>query len=74
MATMEKKAFLKVLSGPQEGNNIPLEDSAMVIGRRHGDIIIPDPLISSKHAKIFFITLTATKIKFETSMRIQKIM
>ena len=25
----------------------------MVIGRRHGDIIIPDPLISSKHAKIF---------------------
>ena len=50
---MEKKAFLKVLSGPQEGNNIPLEDSAMVIGRRHGDIIIPDPLISSKHAKIF---------------------
>ena len=53
MAAMEKKAFLKVLSGPQEGNNIPLEDSAMVIGRRHGDIIIPDPLISSKHAKIF---------------------
>lgn len=50
---MEKKAFLKVLSGPEEGNNIPLEDSAMVIGRRKGDIIIPDPLISSKHAKIF---------------------
>lgn len=50
---MEKKAFLKVLSGPEEGRNIPLEDSAMMIGRRHGDIIIPDPLISSKHAKIF---------------------
>lgn len=50
---MEKKAFLKVLSGPEEGHNIPLEDSAMVIGRRKGDIIIPDPLISSKHAKIF---------------------
>jgi len=50
---MEKKAFLKVLSGPEEGRNIPLEDAAMMIGRRHGDIIIPDPLISSKHAKIF---------------------
>ncbi len=50
---MEKKAFLKVLSGPKEGHNIPLEDNAMLIGRKSGDIVIQDPLISSKHAKIF---------------------
>ncbi len=50
---MEKKAFLKVLSGPKEGEHIALDADTMVIGRRQGDIVIPDNLISSKHAKIF---------------------
>lgn len=45
--------FLKILSGPREGLNVPLGTSALVIGRRKGDIIINDPLISTTHAKIY---------------------
>lgn len=33
--------------------NIPLGSTSLVIGRRKGDIIINDPLISSSHAKIY---------------------
>lgn len=47
------EAFIKILSGPREGLNIPLDSSTLVIGRRRGDIIINDPLISSTHAKIY---------------------
>lgn len=45
--------FLKVMSGPNEGTNIPLKDEVVVIGRREGTVVIPDPLISSKHAKFY---------------------
>jgi pSer/pThr/pTyr-binding forkhead associated (FHA) protein len=46
-------AFLKILSGPREGLNIPLASSALLIGRKKGDIVINDPLISGSHAKIY---------------------
>ena len=46
-------AFLKILSGPREGLNIPLASSPILIGRKKGDIIINDPLISGTHAKIY---------------------
>jgi pSer/pThr/pTyr-binding forkhead associated (FHA) protein len=47
------EAFLKILSGPREGLNIPLSSSPILIGRKKGDIIINDPLISGTHAKIY---------------------
>lgn len=46
-------SFLKILSGPREGLNIPLKDSPIIIGRKKGDIIINDPLISGSHAKFY---------------------
>jgi len=46
-------SFLKILSGPRNGLNIPLKDSPIVIGRKKGDIIINDPLISGSHIKIY---------------------
>ena len=45
--------FLKVMSGPNEGTNIPLKDEVVIVGRRDGSVVIPDPLISSKHAKFY---------------------
>jgi len=47
------EAFLKILSGPREGLNIPLASSPIFIGRKKGDIIINDPLISGTHSKIY---------------------
>jgi len=41
------------MSGPNEGTNIPLGNEVVVIGRREGTVVIPDPLISSKHAKFY---------------------
>lgn len=47
-------AFLKVLSGPRQGLNVPLSPSdPLIIGRKRGDLVINDPLISSSHAQIF---------------------
>jgi pSer/pThr/pTyr-binding forkhead associated (FHA) protein len=46
-------SFLKILSGPREGLNIPLKNSSIVIGRKKGDIIINDPLLSGSHAKFY---------------------
>lgn len=46
-------SFLKILSGPREGLNIPLNDSPIVIGRKKGDIIINDALLSGSHAKFY---------------------
>ncbi len=45
--------FLKVISGPRQGLNIPLSASApLVIGRKRGDLLIDDPMVSSTHAQI----------------------
>jgi pSer/pThr/pTyr-binding forkhead associated (FHA) protein len=46
-------AFLKVVAGARQGLNVPLLGSdPLVIGRKRGDLIIDDPLVSSTHAQI----------------------
>jgi pSer/pThr/pTyr-binding forkhead associated (FHA) protein len=47
-------AFLKIVSGPKQGLNIPLPpQEQLLIGRKRGDLVINDPLISSSHARIY---------------------
>jgi pSer/pThr/pTyr-binding forkhead associated (FHA) protein len=47
------RAFLKIVSGPKQGANVALpEDAPLVIGRKQGDLVIEDPLISGMHARI----------------------
>ena len=46
-------AFLKVVSGSRQGLNVPLNaNEPLVIGRKRGDLVLDDPLVSSTHAKI----------------------
>ncbi len=46
-------AFLKVVAGARQGLNVPLSASdPLVIGRKRGDLLLDDPLISSTHAQI----------------------
>lgn len=45
--------FLRVVDGVRRGLNVPLPtDAPLLIGRKAGDLVIPDPLVSSKHAAI----------------------
>lgn len=45
--------FLKVVSGARQGLNVPLSASApLIIGRKRGDLLIDDPMVSSTHAQI----------------------
>ena len=47
------RSFLKIVSGVREGLNVPLPvREPLTIGRRTGDLILDDPLISSKHCQI----------------------
>jgi pSer/pThr/pTyr-binding forkhead associated (FHA) protein len=46
-------AFLKVLNGPQQGQNFPLaRQGVLTIGRRKADVVVEDPLVSSTHAQV----------------------
>ncbi len=46
-------AFLKVVAGSREGLNVPLpSDEPLTIGRRQGDLLLDDPLVSSTHAQL----------------------
>lgn len=46
-------AFLQITSGARSGLNIELDESRpLVIGRKRGDLIIDDPLVSSTHCRI----------------------
>lgn len=46
-------AFLKVVSGVHEGLNVALNpNEPLIIGRRRGDLILDDPLVSSTHAQL----------------------
>ncbi len=52
---MAVRTFLKILSGPQEGLNIPLSAiTTFTIGRREGDLTLDDPLVSGRHCNLFF--------------------
>ena len=45
--------FLRVVDGVRRGLNVPLPtDGSLLIGRKTGDLVIPDPLVSSRHAAI----------------------
>lgn len=49
------KAFLQIVGGARQGLNVPLQtDTALVIGRKRGDLLIDDPLISGRHCQISF--------------------
>jgi pSer/pThr/pTyr-binding forkhead associated (FHA) protein len=46
-------AFLKVVAGVRQGLNVPLQGSdPLVIGRKRGDLLLDDPLVSSTHAQV----------------------
>jgi len=46
-------AFLKVIAGSRQGLNIPLPlDKPLVIGRKKGDLVLDDPLVSGSHAQL----------------------
>jgi pSer/pThr/pTyr-binding forkhead associated (FHA) protein len=46
-------AFLKVVSGSRQGLNVALTaNEPLVIGRKRGDLVLDDPLVSSTHAQI----------------------
>ncbi|MDP6932185.1 MAG: FHA domain-containing protein [Myxococcota bacterium] len=48
-------AFLKVVTGRRQGLNVPLsETEPTIIGRRRGDILLEDPLVSGSHAQLNF--------------------
>jgi pSer/pThr/pTyr-binding forkhead associated (FHA) protein len=52
---MASQAFLKIVSGSKEGLNVVLpEKHPLVIGRRQGDLIIDDPMVSGRHVQIVF--------------------
>ncbi len=47
-------AFLKFTEGPREGHNFELlRNKEILIGRKRGDLILNDPLVSGTHARIF---------------------
>lgn len=46
-------AFLKVVAGARKGLNIPLPaDEPLIIGRKRGDLLLDDPLVSGTHAQL----------------------
>lgn len=46
-------AFLKVVSGAREGLNVSLSATEpLLIGRKRGDLILDDPLVSGAHAQL----------------------
>jgi pSer/pThr/pTyr-binding forkhead associated (FHA) protein len=47
------EAFLKVISGARQGLNVPLSATdPLIIGRRRGDLVLDDALVSGTHAQI----------------------
>lgn len=47
------RSFLKIVAGAREGLNVPLPvRDILVIGRRTGDLLLDDPLVSSIHCQI----------------------
>ncbi len=49
------RAFLQIVAGHRAGTQIPLPETVpLVIGRKKGDVILDDPLVSGVHARIIF--------------------
>ncbi|MEZ4322387.1 MAG: FHA domain-containing protein [Myxococcota bacterium] len=48
-------AFLQIISGARQGLNVALHTHRpLIVGRRHGDLILDDPMVSGKHCTIEF--------------------
>ncbi len=48
-----EQAFLQIVAGPRRGLNVPLPtDRALVVGRKRGDLILDDPLVSGGHCQV----------------------
>ncbi len=48
-------AFLQIISGARQGLNVALHSHRpLIVGRRHGDLILDDPMVSGKHCTIEF--------------------
>ncbi len=46
-------AFLQVVAGSREGLNLRIaEGETLVVGRKKGDLLLADPLVSSRHCQI----------------------
>ncbi len=49
------RAFLKIVAGSRAGLNVPLSTTEpLVIGRREGDLLLEDQLISGRHCQVIF--------------------
>ncbi|MEQ1569709.1 MAG: FHA domain-containing protein [Myxococcota bacterium] len=47
------QAFLQIVSGVRRGLNVQLHDGKpLVVGRKRGDLILDDPLVSGSHCRI----------------------
>jgi pSer/pThr/pTyr-binding forkhead associated (FHA) protein len=47
------QAFLQIVSGVRRGLNVPLHaGKPLVVGRKRGDLILDDPLVSGSHCRI----------------------
>ncbi|MEL6343708.1 MAG: FHA domain-containing protein [Myxococcota bacterium] len=50
---MSGEAFVKLLSGNQQGRNVSLSTAEpLIVGRKRGDLLLDDPLVSGSHAQI----------------------
>ena len=48
-------AFLQIISGVRQGLNVPLHATRPVlVGRRSGDLILDDPMVSGRHCSFVF--------------------
>lgn len=48
-----EQAFLQIVAGARQGLNVPLHTGApLVVGRKRGDLILDDPLVSGSHCRI----------------------
>lgn len=46
-------AFLQIVSGAREGLSVPLDEAQpLVVGRKRGDLLLDDPLVSGSHCRI----------------------
>ena len=47
------RSFLKIIAGSRQGLNVPLAArDPLTIGRKHGELLLDDPLVSSKHCQV----------------------
>ncbi len=47
------RSFLKIVAGARQGLNVPLSPrEPLVIGRKEGDLLLDDPLVSGRHCQV----------------------